>query len=233
MATGGIPGARRVSAKEVRELLKLGWVAEEELVARDLDARVLPDGRVLLYWGEGEKGTLYPSGAAEEMKRRYDETKRKTIEQFRTGFRHPGLTLLPPVADFIRDVDAHAKSLGPRLRISDEVLDGSVASLDAIDKALKKIPWAKRQVPDLVTPLVAYVGEVMRKASDGRWTTITSAGHEDEPMVIGRDGRLCQPYAEVFLPMVEPSRRIPLRSAVGGALRAAPRVEPGSSPGAR
>ena len=93
-----------------------------------------------------------------------------------------------------------------------------------MDTALKKIPWAKRQVPDLVTPLVAYVGEVMRKVSDGRWTTTTNAGHEDEPMVIGRDGRLCQPYAEVFLPMVEPSRRIPLLSAVEGALRAAPRV---------
>ena len=132
------------------------------------------------------------------------------------------LTLLPPIADFLRDVEAHAKSLGPRIGVADEALDGTPESLDAVDKALKKIPWAKRQVPDLVTPLVAYVGEVMRKASGGRWTTSPSAGHENEPFVTGRDGRRCQPFAVVFLPMVEPSRRIPLRSAVDIQLRVGP-----------
>jgi hypothetical protein len=299
MANGKIPGARRVSVKEVRELLKLGWVREEELCARDLDARVLPDGRVLLYWGEGEKGTLYPSGAAEEMKRRYDETLRKALK----GPVDMTRVLLPPVADFLRDVEAHAKSLGPRLKIPADVLDFTPASLDAVDKALKKIPWAKRQVPDLVTPLVAYVGEVMRKASGGQWakapttrkrrvevfdpaemaawlpvyhawalaakeaaekagaeararraskgdvaSAINAAriaasieidktrpkpirfdvidepitGHENEPFVVGRDGRSCQPYAVVYLPMVEPSRRIPLRSAVDIQLRVGP-----------
>ena len=126
----------------------------------------------------------------------------------------PSLTLLPPIADFLRDVEAHAKSLGPRLRIPDEVLDGTPESLDAVDKALKKIPWAKRQVPDLVTPLVAYLGEVMRRASGGQWSTSTAAGHENEPMVTASDGRLFQPFADVFIPMVEPSKRIPLRSTV-------------------
>ncbi len=77
--------------------------------------------------------------------------------------------LLPPIDDFLRDVEAHARSLGPRLRIPDEALDGTVASLGAVDKALKRIPWIERQVPDLVTPLVAYVGEVLRRASGGRW----------------------------------------------------------------
>jgi hypothetical protein len=225
MVNGKIPGVRNVRKKEVDDLSKLPWTHDEALSMGGAHARVLSDGRVITFILADGSGTLCPSrAAAEEMKRRYDETDRKTIEQFRTGFRDPGLTLLPPVADFIRDVEAHAKSLGPRLRIADEALDGTLASLDVVDTALKKIPWAKRQVPDLVTPLVAYVGEVMRKVSDGRWTTTTNAGHEDEPMVIGRDGRLCQPYAEVFLPMVEPSRRIPLLSAVEGALRAAPRV---------
>jgi hypothetical protein len=301
MATGGIPEVRRPSKKEIRELLKLAWVADDALSTRNSQARVLPDGRVLLYVQDDGSGMLYPSrAAAEEMKRDYDETERKTIEQFRTGFHDPCRTLLPPVADFLRDVEAHAKSLGPRIGVADAVLDFTPASLDAVDKALKKIPWAKRQVPDLVTPLVAYVGEVMRKASGGRWTKapttrkrrvevfdpaemdawwpaavlaekaaaekagaeararraskrdVASAiqaaqiaaasemdktrpkpirfdvidepitGHENEPFVIGRDGRSCQPYAVVFLPMVEPSRRIPLRSAVDIQLRVGP-----------
>jgi hypothetical protein len=217
MANGKIAGARRVSVKEVRELLKLAWVREEELCARDLDARVLPDGRVLLYWGEGERGTLYPSGSAEELKRSYDETLRKALQ----GPVDMTRTLLPPVADFLRDVEAHAKSLGKRIGVADEALDGTPQSLDAVDKALKKIPWAKRQVPDLVTPLVAYVGEVMRKASGGRWMPSPKPG-KNEPVVIGRDGRLCKPYSVVFLPMVEPSRRIPLRSAVDIQLRVGP-----------
>jgi hypothetical protein len=35
----------------------------------------------------------------------------------------PAQTLLPPIDDFLRDVEAHAKSLGPRLRLPAEVLD--------------------------------------------------------------------------------------------------------------
>src|ERR1700678_1099602 len=172
MASRGKPVVRQASPKEVRELLKLAWVRDEELSAGGLDARLLPDGRVLLYWGEGERGTLYPSReAAEVMKRGYDELARKAAEQSRRGGVDPCLTLLPPIDDFLRDVEAHAKSLGTRLRIPDDVLDGTPESLDAVDKALKRIPWAKRQVPDLVTPLVAYLGEVMRAASGGPGTT--------------------------------------------------------------
>ena len=198
-------------------------------------------------------------------------------------------------ADFLRDVEALAKSLGPRLRLPDEALDGTLASLDAVDKALRRIPWAKRPVPDLVTPLVAYVGEVLRRVSGGRWTRspttrkrevgvfdpaeleaysaaywaaalagkaaadkaeveararraseskVASAcaearsaayaevranmpkpirievidepitGHENEPMIRLPDGRLRDPLALVFVPMIEPSKRMPLRAAV-------------------
>jgi hypothetical protein len=95
---------------------------------------------------------------APRLKRCGGATRRRSARpssSFRTGFRDPSLDLLPPVADFIRDVEAHAKRLGPRIGVADEALDGTPESLDAVDKALKKIPWAKRQVPDLVTPLVA------------------------------------------------------------------------------
>jgi hypothetical protein len=42
-------------------------------------------------------------------------------------------------------------------------------------------------------------------------------GHENEPIITTRGGRIFDPFASVFLPMVEPSQRIPLRSAVPGA----------------
>ncbi len=109
---------------------------------------------------------------ARQPKRRSGDTWSRAGKRRSSGPRPPSIithTLLPPIADFLRDVEAHAKSLGPRLEIPADVLDGTPESLDAVDKALKKIPWAKRQVPDLVTPLVAYLGEVMRKGSGGQW----------------------------------------------------------------
>ena len=221
-------GIRRVSATEIRELSKLAWVPDKTLSGRSFEARVPPDGRVLhvsLLVGP-LTGTLFPSRAsAEEMKRRYDESVREAAEQSRRGIVDPSLGLLPPVADFLRDVEAHAKSLGPRLRIPDEVLDGTPESLDAVDRALKRIPWAKRQVPDLVTPLVAYLGEVMRKGSGGKWSTSQSPGHENEPMITASGGRLFQPFASVFIPMIEPSKRVPLRSSIG-----VPYDRPGTNP---
>ena len=301
MASGKIPGARSLSRKELRELLKLPFVPDEALSTGGSEARLLPDGRVLLYWDMGEHGTLYPSREPlAKMQREMDEA-------IARGPVDPCLTLLPPIDDFLRDVEAHARSLGPRLRIPDEVLDGTPESLDAVDKALKRIPWAKRQVPDLVTPLVAYLGEVIRRGCGGRWmkmpattrereeaifdpvelaafnvarqrviTAANAAGkkamheararrasasnvarafseahgavyqemwtlslkpigteviketirdHENEPMIEASGGRLFQPFASVFIPMNEPSKRIPLRSADG-----VPHPRPGINP---
>jgi hypothetical protein len=209
-------GARSVSVKEVRELCKLPWVHDPGLSTDPFQARVLPDGRVLMWLADGEKGGLLPSrAAAEEAHRQYLESCREAAEQRTKGPVDYARILLPPIADFLRDVEAHARSLGPRLRIPDEVLDGTPESLDAVDKALKRIPWAKREVPDLVTPLVAYLGEVMRKGSGGKWSKSTSHGHENEPMITASGGRLFQPFASVFIPIHEPSKRIPLRSADG------------------
>src|ERR1700679_182143 len=160
MARRNIPGVREVPAKEVRELMKLSWVRDEHS-DRTFDMRRLPDGRVLWYLGDQTSGTLYDSGELfAELQRKYAEEPKPLDAR----------TLPPPIDDFIRDVEAHARSLGPRLRIPADVLDGTPESLDAVDKALKRIPWARRQVPDLVTPLVAYLGEVIRKGTGGRWT---------------------------------------------------------------
>jgi hypothetical protein len=197
----------RISAKELREYLKLP--VDQALSRRGDEVRVLPDGRVLWTIPPSRIARMWPSREA------YEENLREFAEYVAKVSVDPCLTLLPPVADFIRDVEAHAKSLGPRIGVAADVLDGTPESLDAVDKALKKIPWAKRQVPDLVTPLVAYLGEVMRKGTGGQWSTSTAPGHENEPMITTRSGGLFQPFASVYLPMVEPSRRIPLRSSPG------------------
>jgi hypothetical protein len=232
--------------------------------------------------GDGEKATLYPSRAALE------EVSRQGAAEVAKGPIDLTRTLLPPIADFLRGVEGHAKSVGNVLRIPDEALDFTDASLDAVDAALKRIrPAAKRMTPEVVTPLVAYVGEVMLRVCGGRWTpgpttrkksvpvfdpTELSAwqelykadvraaqekaaapgappgaaakvyqdlarspkyllaqpkpirfdvieerihGHENEPMITARHGRLLGPFALVVIPMVEPSKRLALRAAVG------------------
>ncbi len=218
MAARRVAGVRQLSKKETRELLKLPWVRDEALSDRVLEARVLPDGRVLLclsglgYLGDDDKGTLYPSREA------LAELQRRGAEEVAKGPADLTRTLLPPIDDFLRDVEAHAKSLGERIRIPDEVLDRTPASLDAVDAALKRIPKAKRMTPEVVTPLVAYVGFVMLGGCDGRWTKTPVRphvrGNENEPVIRARDGRILEPFAPVVLPMMEPSRRIPLRAAV-------------------
>jgi hypothetical protein len=183
MAKGKIPGVRNVTMHQANKLMKLPWVADEALSTFG-PAHVLQDGRVLQYTpGAVIGGTLYPSREAlEEMNRRLAETKRQMVEQAAGRTPHPAVTLLPPIDDFLRDVEVHARSLGPRLRIPDETLDGSVASLGAVDKALKRIPLAERPVADLVTPLVAYVGEVLRRASGGRWIKLPPTYTAWEPV---------------------------------------------------
>jgi hypothetical protein len=300
---GGLMATRktqeRIPAKELREYLKLP--VDQALSRRGDEVRILPDGRVLWTIPGVRIARTWPSREA------YAEMQREFAEYAAKVSVDPCLTLLPPIDDFLRDVEAHAKSLGPRLRIPDEVLDFTPASLDAVDKALKRIPWAKRQVPDLVTPLVAYLGEVIRRGCGGRWTkmptttrvrevavydpvelaayqaterAVTQAAaaagykaadeararrasasdvahafsvahgavykelwvaqaalkpirtdvieetirdHENEPMITASPDHLFQPFASVFIPMIEPSRRIPLRSANGVPYRRPPK----------
>jgi hypothetical protein len=293
----------RIPAKELREYLKLP--VDQALSRRGEEVRILPDGRVLWRLVACRGVGTWPSREAYvEWCRNAEEAVAKS-----RSAPPPAQVLLPPIDDFIRDVEAHAKSLGPRLRIPDEVLDFTPASLDIVDKALKRIPWAKREVPDLVTPLVAYLGEVIRRGCGGRWTkapttqsrrlpvfdpveeaaygaaffaasaaanaaaakaaaeararrasasdvataanmardaamkpdaayaearanppkpiqiiTIEEPIHHNEnvPLITASGDRVFHPFASVFIPMVEPSKRIPLRSSDGVPYRRPP-----------
>jgi hypothetical protein len=172
---GKIPGSRQASAKEVRELMKLPWVHDESLSLRGMEARVLPDGRVLLFIAEGSKAPLYPSR----------EAVREVLRRGQGMLAKPPLgpaTLLPPVDEFLRDVEAHAKALGKVIRVPAEALDMSDATLDVIYKAVLKVRRQKRETPEVFTPLTAYVGEVMRRICDGRWAKFPATWVRDVPV---------------------------------------------------
>jgi hypothetical protein len=185
-------------------------------LARGFEVRIVADGRVVCQVSP-KKFSTWPSREVfvEWWKAAYAKAARPIDYT---------VTHLPPFDEFLRDVEAHAKALGPRLGIPDGGLDGTVASLEAVDRALERIHPQDRLVPDLVTPLVAYVGEVMRKASGGWWIKHPP---KNEPFIKTPNGWGFQPFAEVLIPMVEPSKRPPLRDAV------AIQLTMGGYPGAR
>ena len=291
----------RIPAKELRGYMRLPIDEALSTLSRGAEVWILPDGRVLRQLG-GRGASTWPSRDA------YVEWLRKGEEEMAKcrAAPPPAQTLLPPIDDFLRDVEAHARSLGPRLRIPDAALDFTPASLDIVDKALKRIPWAKRPVPDLVTPLVAYLGEVIRRGCGGQWMKMpattrerevnvynpveaaayvaakqalesaahaaahkaaaeararrakaldvaqargdaltegrkkiwalaapkpirteviqeTIGGHENTPLITASPDHVFDPFASVYIPMFEPSKRIPLRSAVGVPHRPPPK----------
>jgi hypothetical protein len=158
-----IPGFRTTSVKEARELAKLPFAADAGLAnVVGGEVRLLQDGRVFLYT-EGDRGVIYPS--REALEKVVCEAEAEAAK----GPFDPAKELLPPLDDFLRDVEKHAQSLGKVLRLPDEVLDRSVESLGAVHKAVVRIKRDKRFTPEVFTPLTAYVGEVMRLLCDGRW----------------------------------------------------------------
>jgi hypothetical protein len=174
MAKRNDTGMRNLSLPQVRKLLKLPWVVDEALSSFGV-AHVLEDGRVVVYTPANTYGHLYPSREVlEEVNRSVAETEREAAELRAAGCPSSCLKFLPPIDDFLRDVGAHADSLGKTIKVAADALDRSVASLDAVNKALKRIPWDKRPVPEILTPLTAYVGEVMRVFTGGRWEKYTT-----------------------------------------------------------
>jgi hypothetical protein len=169
-----IPGVRSLSKKEARDLSKAPFVLDKELTEAVGEARVLSDGRVFLYT-EGEKGVIYPS--RESLAKLVSEAEAEAAK----GPFDPAKELLPPLDDFLRDVDKHAQSLGKALRIPEEALDRSVESLDLVDKALVRVKIAKRMTPEVFTPVTAYLGEVMRLVCDGRWGKLPATIKKSEP----------------------------------------------------
>lgn len=195
-----------VSAREVQKLLKLGWERDDALSDRWAEARILSDGRALMFHGDGIYGVIFASREA------LAEQRRKGAEELAKGPVDLVGTLLPPLADFIRDAETHARSVGTVLRIPDDALDFTEASLDAVDAALMRVrPAAKRMTPEIVTPVYAYVGEVMRRGCGGTWRATTT---RREPVIEARDGKYLSPFRLVVVPMVEPSKRVQLRHGV-------------------
>jgi hypothetical protein len=110
---------------------------------------------------------------------------------------------------FIDAVPQLAQELYRLLLVRADALNGSVASLEHIDKAARRFEgqhWLED--PTMLAPIVAYVGETMRHATAGRWQirswNLPDAKEADrwEPVIVGADGRQYHPFG-IFKELLE------------------------------
>jgi hypothetical protein len=130
---------------------------------------------------------------------------------------------LPQGPHFAEAVPSLIDELAQHLKLPRESLDSSFDSLHLVDAALKKIRPKKKilEIPNLFPGLIAYAGEVMRKASGGEWwihEIQEVKGPIYEPYVrYGPGGRYMNPWLETYKSIVEP-RRLFLTAIVSAEL---------------
>jgi hypothetical protein len=196
MAKG--PFGTAVSAKKARELLKeIGGARDAELNAEcerilgypsaaSNGVHRLPDGRVLDIYDDSAR--LYASA------REYRQLLASVEETAKRKPQHPLGTRFPQGRGFIEAAPQLAQELSAKLQIDARALDGSLDSLEHIDEAARRLGGHNFfQDPTILVSLVAYVGEVMREATDGHWEIRVFPEGEDsdhwEPVVVGGNGR--------------------------------------------
>src|SRR5262249_8384292 len=110
-------------------------------------------------------------------------------------------TRFPGGSGFIDAVAQLTQELEAKLKLDAEVLNGSVDSLEHVDQAARRIGVHNFfDDPTLVAPLVAYVGEVMRAATDGHGdirVPVFGGGKDSdswEPVFGGANGREYPPF---------------------------------------
>jgi hypothetical protein len=95
---------------------------------------------------------------------------------------------------FINAVPQLVEKLPAGLSVKAYALNGSLESLQEIDRAAGRLGGpACLDDPEILAPIVAYVGEIMRKATGGRWAVRPWRGPNEEdtwhPVIVGANGR--------------------------------------------
>ena len=110
---------------------------------------------------------------------------------------------------FIEAVPQLAQDLAGKLQVNAQAFDGSVDSLEYIDKAARRLGGQNcLDDPTILGPIIAYVGEAMREVTQGRWEIRSwdSHGGEDcdrwQPVVLAANGREYHPIG-IFKELLE------------------------------
>ena len=188
-----------VKKSEVEALLaEEKWTLDPEHSIPHHPAYVSDRGELLFVSASG-KGLLYAS--------RQELMEKSAARASEPQPQHVLEGNLPQGAHFIEAVPSLIDDLARTLEIPRESLDSSFDSLYLVEKALKKIRPKRRilEITNLFPGLVAYAGEVMRKATGGEWFLTEVGGSIYEPYVrYGPGGRYMDPWLELYKSITEP-----------------------------
>ncbi|MDZ4765473.1 MAG: hypothetical protein SGI73_13050 [Chloroflexota bacterium] len=79
------------------------------------------------------------------------------------------ISLLPQGADFIAHIPALIEQLPDVLPVPKDALDFSLDSLKHFDHAIRKVGITNCYSPIIIPPMIAYGGEVLRRATHSEW----------------------------------------------------------------
>jgi hypothetical protein len=221
------PKSRAVSATETEHILKKTKHSLDPELSRQTSSQAfdLAGGRVLLLLDDGN-GRLYESKKA--LQAMLDEGARRAArgpESLCHDF--------PQGRAFAEQIPQLVRQLAKELHLDPAQLDGSEKSLDKVDKALWRMNPERALSPEVFAPLTAYVGEVLRKATQGRWEMrrASDADKTWEPWIVDPSGRSCPPFL-IYKEIMENERSASVRGWVAGTLatwQLRP-AQPGSTP---
>jgi hypothetical protein len=239
MAKGPLGNA--IGAKKARKLLKeVGGAKDAELraeIERILGHSSEPSDEIYRLTDGRVVHISYSNARLYESSEEYRQVLASVEEAAMRKPRHPLGTRFPSGGGFIDAVGQLAQELAAKLQLSAEALNGSVDSLEHVDQAARRLGGHNfLDDPTILTPIVAYIGEVMREATDGHWEVRIwdFRGGEDtdrwEPVIVGADGREHHPFG-IFKALLERgSVWARVEFDLGGFGRGAPHARRAQSP---
>jgi hypothetical protein len=114
-------------------------------------------------------------------------------------------------------------ALAKRLRMPRRRINYGLSGLARVERAVRRLyPPARRDAPELLLPLVAYVSEVGRRQVRGRWQMrLSEDGKIWEPWIIGRDGNEFEFFTVAYKEFCnQPDESASIVGALIGTIRA-------------
>jgi hypothetical protein len=197
------PNRRKISSKEVRELLADTQWTEDETMSKLFHGKVYthPDGRVLNVL---TLGNSRPIARLYSRRDEFESLLQALEENQKFQAKHILQDRLPQGQDFVSRVPELINELAVILRIPRRDLNGSLDSLSRVDAKLKRIGREQSLQPPTFPALVAYVGEVMKQTTKGDWEMrLSEDGDTWEPWIVDPHGRSCSPFLAVYDELAE------------------------------
>lgn len=184
-----VPPRRNVSKKEVQALLKQGGAIRDALWDGVFaTSYTLADGSELVVNRGKGSGTVYPDRAAYAAYL-------ADMDSYQP--QHVLADMLPQGEQFPEEVPRLIEEFARRYEIPRASLDCSWESLKLVERAVCRLgPEDVLGSEELYPPLVAYLGEVIRKHVGGHWQMQLAQddGKTWEPYILGDNGLLYNPF---------------------------------------